>query len=66
MALINKENAFMTPVSPGSLYWAGAFNTQYWVDPREGIIGLIYTQQYLPESYWDLGSVYKNVIYSQL
>jgi CubicO group peptidase (beta-lactamase class C family) len=65
-ALITDDNSFKTPVSPGSLYWAGAFNTQYWVDPKEDIIGLVYTQQYLPDSYWDLGSIYKNVIYSQL
>jgi len=65
-ALIDKDNNHTTPVSPGSLYWAGAFNTQYWVDPNQGIIALLYTQQYLPESYWNLGSIYKNVIYSQL
>jgi len=66
MALITKENSFSTMVSPGSLYWAGAFNTQYWVDPGEGIIGLIYTQQYLPDSYWNLGSLFKNMVYSHL
>jgi len=66
MALITKENSFSTMVSPGSLYWAGAFNTQYWVDPGEGIIGLIYTQQYLPDSYWNLGSLFKNIVYSHL
>ncbi|MDP9076305.1 MAG: beta-lactamase family protein [Bacteroidota bacterium] len=65
-ALITTENSHITTVSPGSLYWAGAFNTQYWVDPKENVIGLIYTQQHLPDSYFDLGSVFKNVIYSQL
>ena len=65
-ALIDSANNFSTPVSAGTLYWAGAFNTQYWVDPVERIVGLVYTQQYLPDSYWDLGSIYKNVVYSNL
>ncbi len=64
IALIDSENNYTTPVNKGSLYWAGAFNTQYWVDPSEEIIGLVYTQQYLPESYFDLGTIYKNAVYS--
>ena len=33
--------------SPGSLSWAGIENTQFWIDPEEGI-GAILFMQYLP------------------
>ena len=33
--------------SPGSLSWAGIFNTQFWIDPARGIGGIL-LMQYLP------------------
>lgn len=33
--------------SPGSLSWAGIYNTQFWIDPRNGI-GAILLMQYWP------------------
>ena len=33
--------------APGSLSWAGIFNTQFWVDPANGI-GAVVLMQYLP------------------
>jgi CubicO group peptidase (beta-lactamase class C family) len=30
----------------GSFSWGGAFNTQYWGDPREKLVALIYTNIY--------------------
>ena len=63
-ALVTEENKFMHSSSVGTFYWGGAFNTHYWVDPKENSIGLVFTQEYLPSSYWDLGTLYKNVIYS--
>ena len=32
---------------PGSLSWAGIFNTEFWIDPRAGIGGIL-LMQYLP------------------
>lgn len=64
--LVTDENKFCHSASVGTFYWGGAFNTHYWVDPKENLIGLVYTQEYLPASYWDLGTLYKNVIYSNL
>jgi len=29
-------------ISQGSYWWGGAFATTYWVDPKEGIVGLVY------------------------
>jgi methyl acetate hydrolase len=33
--------------SPGSLSWAGIYNTEFWVDPQRGI-GAVLLMQYLP------------------
>jgi CubicO group peptidase (beta-lactamase class C family) len=33
--------------APGSLSWAGIFNTQFWIDPENGIGGVL-MMQYLP------------------
>jgi methyl acetate hydrolase len=33
--------------SPGSLSWAGIYNTQFWIDPEKGIGGML-LMQYLP------------------
>jgi CubicO group peptidase (beta-lactamase class C family) len=36
-----------TSRSPGSLSWAGIYNTEFWVDPKRGI-GAVLMMQYLP------------------
>jgi CubicO group peptidase (beta-lactamase class C family) len=33
--------------SPGSMSWAGIFNTEFWIDPRRGIAAVL-LMQYLP------------------
>jgi len=33
--------------SPGSLSWAGIFNTEFWIDPRRGVSAVL-LMQYLP------------------
>jgi CubicO group peptidase (beta-lactamase class C family) len=32
--------------SLGSFSWGGAFNTVYWADPKEQLLGLIYTNMF--------------------
>ena len=39
-------NDFRSPLSVGSFSWSGAFKTYYWADPRERLIGLVYTNVY--------------------
>lgn len=65
-SLVTEKNKFLHSIGVGSFYWGGAFNTHYWVDPKEKLIGIVFTQEYMPESYWDLGYRFKNVIYSTL
>ena len=38
----------------GSLSWAGLFNTEFWIDPRSGIAGVL-LMQYLP--FYDDGAI---------
>lgn len=42
-AIETTENDYQSPSSVGSFSWGGAFNTSYWADPKENLIGLIYT-----------------------
>ncbi|MBX2951319.1 MAG: hypothetical protein KF870_02365 [Leadbetterella sp.] len=64
--LVTEENKLSKAPSIGSFCRGGAFNTHYWADPKESIIGLIFTQEYFPASCNDLGTVYKNGIYANL
>lgn len=50
--------------SPGALAWGGAFDTSYWIDPQEDLIG-VYMSQARPTSS-DLGSRYKTLVYQAL
>ena len=40
--------------SPGSMSWAGAFNTEFWIDPARGIGGVL-LMQYLP--FYDVAAI---------
>jgi CubicO group peptidase (beta-lactamase class C family) len=42
-AIETQENDQLSPSSIGSFSWGGAFNTLYWADPKENLIGLMYT-----------------------
>ena len=44
--LETEKNDFRSPVSKGTFSWGGAFSTQYWADPEENLIGVLYTNIY--------------------
>lgn len=44
--VVTAKGAAKLGVSEGSFEWGGIFGTTYWVDPKEGIVALIYTQKY--------------------
>lgn len=63
-ALETPANDFQSPLSVGSFSWGGAFNTTYWADPRERLIGLIYTNTFgVPIN---LGDTFKTLVYAAL
>jgi CubicO group peptidase (beta-lactamase class C family) len=44
--LETEKNDYQSILSMGSFQWGGAFNSQYWADPKEKLIGLVYTNMY--------------------
>jgi CubicO group peptidase (beta-lactamase class C family) len=63
-AIITKAGQARLGQSEGSFEWAGIYNTFYWVDPREKLVCLLFTQQ-LPFS-WKLSDRYKVAVYRAL
>jgi CubicO group peptidase (beta-lactamase class C family) len=63
--LETEKNDRQSPVSLGSFSWGGAFNTQYWADPKERLIGIIYTNVYA-SPYWTIGEKFKVLTYQSI
>ncbi|MDQ2666610.1 MAG: beta-lactamase family protein [Gemmatimonadota bacterium] len=58
------ETDYRTPLTIGSFSWSGAFNTWYWADPKERLIGLIFTNTTGETT--SLGDPFKALVYSAL
>ena len=43
-AVVQDPGAAAMPYSPGAYFWWGAYNTTFWVDPREELLGILLTQ----------------------
>jgi CubicO group peptidase (beta-lactamase class C family) len=52
-------------VSEGAFDWGGIFGTTYWVDPKTGLVALLYTQKY-PNSHGDLSDKFRVLVYQAL
>ena len=63
--LETSENDWRTVLSEGSFFWGGAFNTHYWADPMEGLVGIIFTNIY-QSSHWNIGDKFKILTYQAL
>lgn len=51
--------------SKGMFYWSGAATTHFFVDPTEGLIGLVFTQ-HIPFDQHNLFSPFRNTVYQAL
>ncbi len=51
--------------SEGSFSWGGFFSTTYWVDPKERLVCLIYTQE-APFPHGELSDKFRVLVYSAL
>ncbi|OUJ74496.1 serine hydrolase domain-containing protein [Hymenobacter crusticola] len=51
--------------SEGAFGWGGIFGTTYWVDPKEGIVALLYTQK-SPNSSSSLQDRFRTLVYQAL
>ena len=58
-------NDYRSPLSVGSFSWGGAFNTHYWADPEEHLVGLIYTNIYNTQ-HWNIGDRFKVLTYQAI
>jgi CubicO group peptidase (beta-lactamase class C family) len=63
-ALETPDNDYRSVVSSGTFSWGGAFETTYWADPKERLIGLIYTN--VIGSTASLGDQFKVLVYSAM
>jgi CubicO group peptidase (beta-lactamase class C family) len=63
--LETEANDYRSPLSIGSFSWGGAFNTHYWADPEERLIGLIYTNIYNTE-HWNIGDRFRVLTYQAI
>lgn len=59
------KNDYQSVFSIGSFQWGGAFNSQYWADPKEKLVGLIYTNMYGGPS-WNTGDKFKIFTYQAI
>ena len=63
-ALETPGNDSQSPLSVGTFSWGGAFKTTYWADPKEQLIGLIFTN--VLGSSLAMGEQFQVLVYSAL
>lgn len=63
--LETQKNDERSVYSIGTFSWGGAFNTHYWADPKERLIGLIYTNIYGTQ-HWQIGERFRTLTYSAI
>ncbi|WP_046245165.1 serine hydrolase domain-containing protein [Hymenobacter terrenus] len=57
------ENVKVPGLSAGSYEWGGIFGTTYWIDPKEKLVALIYTQKYPSVTSRHLADEFKTAVY---
>lgn len=63
--LETEANDSRSVVSIGTFSWGGAFTTTYWADPKEKLVGLVFTNIYGSNS-GDIGTRFKNLVYQAI
>ena len=63
--LETEKNDYQSIYSVGSFSWGGAFNTHYWADPKEKLVGMIFTNMY-NTPYWNIGDRFKILTYQAI
>ncbi|MBF9142212.1 serine hydrolase domain-containing protein [Hymenobacter properus] len=62
-SIVVPQNAKVPGLSAGSFEWGGIFGTTYWVDPKEKLVALIYTQKYPNTTGRGLADKFKTAVY---
>lgn len=63
--IVTREGQAVLGLSEGSFLWGGYFATDYWADPKERIVGLIFLQQ-SPMSHGEIHSKFMAMVYQAL
>jgi len=63
--LETSKNDHQSIFSEGTFSWGGAFNTHYWADPKEKLVGMIFTNIY-DTPYWNIGDRFKVLTYQAI
>ena len=63
--LETEKNDYQNMYSVGSFSWGGAFNSHYWADPKEKLVGMIFTNMYA-SPYWNIGDRFKVLTYQAI
>lgn len=63
--IVSEQGSGKFPTPQGTYYWGGAWGTDYWVDPKEKIIGLIY-KQFWNDPAGELNTKFKVMTYAAL
>jgi CubicO group peptidase (beta-lactamase class C family) len=56
---------YISPASVGTFSWSGAFNTHYWADPKENLIGIIFTNVFNTR-HWSIGTRFQVLTYQAI
>lgn len=51
--------------SLGNYGWGGAAGTHFWIDPKEGLIGL-YMMQFMPGGFYPIQAQFRNAVYQAM
>jgi len=63
--ITTREGQIQFGISEGSFSWGGYFATNYWADPKERLVCLIYTQQ-SPMSHGEIHNKFRAMVYQAL
>jgi len=62
-SITTAQSAKQPGLSEGAYEWGGIFGTTYWVDPKQKLVALIYTQKYPNSTGGDLADKFKTAVY---
>jgi CubicO group peptidase (beta-lactamase class C family) len=63
--VIPESNEGRSVLSPGSYFWGGMFSSQYWIDPKEKIVGQLFLNLF-PNSHSDVHDKFKALVYAAI
>jgi CubicO group peptidase (beta-lactamase class C family) len=65
-AVIENQSAAATLGGDGVLYWGGAADTSFWIDPKEDIVVIAMTQHFSAPAAEDGSAQLRTLVYSAL